>query len=374
MMGRHIRGPVAVVFVLAAAAACSSHRPNDAGGDSPDAGGDEAAAPEASPDADAQALPVSVPMPVTQTSTSGSMRFSVTLQVGGAPLDVLLDTGSSGLRILQGAVPDASYASETTTAVTYSYHSGLELQGVVALATVGLGSLQTAAPIPVMLVTQIGCEAADPSCGYAGQTPQNATVFGSFKAIFGVGMRNGASQIGNPIVQLPGHPSFLVQAPAYGGTGGTLVVAPSPSQLAGMQNASLPAASGDGPLADGTPAWDDRYGLPACLDDATTGTDYCVPAELDTGNPPIYVEWPQYTGTSTTILAAGDAIQVTLGAASTPLAQYSFTVASPPTPGIDEVEIEAATGSGFMNLGTGVFFRFDAYFDQAHGVIGLRPH
>ncbi len=366
----------ALVVSMAAGAACSSTPPDHG---SADAGGldgttqDAPAASEAALDAGA-GVPVSVPMPVTQTSSGGSMRFSVTLQIGGAPLDVLLDTGSSGLRILQGAVPDASFSSTTTTPLTYSYHSGLELTGVLAFASVGLGTLTTAAPIPVMLVTQIGCSASEPNCGAAGETPQNATVFGPFKAIFGVGMRNGNSKVGNPIVQLAGHPSFLVQAPSYGGDAGTLVLAPSPSQLAGIETATLPALSGGSPLADGTPAWDDRFGLPACLDDTTTSTDYCVPAELDTGNPPVYIEWPAYTGTSTTTLAAGTAIEVTLGPAASPLAQYSFTVASPPKPGIDEVEVEPATGSGFMNLGTGVFFRFDVFFDQEHGVIGLGPH
>jgi hypothetical protein len=45
-----------------------------------------------------------------------------------------------------------------------------------------------------------------------------------------------------------------------------------------------------------------------------------------------------------------------------------------PTPGIDEVVIEPADGEGFMNLGTALFFHYDALFDQPNGHLGLAAH
>src|SRR6185312_14097578 len=261
--------------------------------------------------------PLDVPMTVTRTSSNGTMRFSVPIRIGDSdPFDAFLDTGSSGLRVLDGAVPASAYACATSTAVTYSYHSGLELQGVVAYASVTIGAAATPGPVPVMLVRQVGCTEAKPSCDAAGKSPANYTFFGPYKAILGVGMRNGASGVGNVIAQLAGHPAFVVKAPAYGGGSGTLRIAPSPAD-------------------------DDRYGLPADLVDQTTSNDFALPAELDTGNPAVYVESKAVT--SDAVIAAGSQVDVTVGPASAPLGEWTFTVAAVPTPGIDLVELEPAT-------------------------------
>jgi hypothetical protein len=65
---------------------------------------------------------------------------------------------------------------------------------------------------------------------------------------------------------------------------------------------------------------------------------------------------------------------VTIGPSNAPLEHYAFTVGSNPTPGIDEVLVESASGEGFMNLGTVVFFHYDVYFDPGKGVVGFGPH
>ena len=146
-----------------------------------------------------------------------------------------------------------------------------------------------------------------------------------------------------------------------------------PSSHPGSTCSSYPPSTAARSLPNGLTAWDDRYGLPACLDDQTSGVSYCLPAELDTGNPPTYVEWPGDTDDSVSVLATGSQIEVTLGPDGG-LGQYGFTVGATPTPGIDAVEIEPASGAGFMNLGTAVFFRFDVLFGPAGGRIGLKPH
>jgi hypothetical protein len=314
---------------------------------------------------------LTVPMKVTRTAANGTMRFSIPIQIGdSAPIDAFLDTGSSGLRILEGAVPDSAFTCGTSTEITYSYHSGLRLDGVVAYANVTFGSATTPVPIPTMLVQKVGCTAAMPDCGAQGKSVDDFTLFGPYKAILGIGMRNAASAggVGNPIAQLAGSPSYLVKAPSYGGTEGAVVIAPSPSEIAGFKTAQLPSYDG-APLQNGVPTWDDRFGLPACVDDATSGVDYCVPAELDSGNPPVYIEWPGQP--DTVVLPAGESLHVTVGAAGDPLGQFGLTVGNVPTPGIDEVVVEPASGAGFMNLGTALFFRYDALFDQAHGIVGL---
>jgi hypothetical protein len=61
-----------------------------------------------------QGSAVEVPMAITQPGSDGGMRFSINIEIGDSPLDVLLDTGSTGLRILPDAVPDSAFACVTT--------------------------------------------------------------------------------------------------------------------------------------------------------------------------------------------------------------------------------------------------------------------
>jgi len=366
-------GPFAAIATAITVAACGHDSGQDAV--STDGGPGDASPLGASSDAgdaatDAATGPVAIPMAVTQTSSDGATRFAVFVTIGDAgPIPVQLDTGSSGLRIEEGAVPDSAFASISTTAVTYSYHSGLEITGVVATATVSMGPLSTPQPIPVMLIEQLGCGSTDPNCGAAGQTPATYDLFGPYKAILGVGMRNGDGQIGNPIAQLVGEPAYIVEAPDLGGDAGTLLVAPTAEQVASFVTYQLPAESGGEPLANGVAAFDDRYGLPTCLDDTTSGVDYCVPAELDTGDPSAYVEWP--AATTTANLPSGAVVQVQIGPDAGVLASYVDTVGSVLS---SNITIEPATGAGFMNIGQGLFSRYDALFDQKDGIVGLAAH
>jgi hypothetical protein len=196
------------------------------------------------------------------------------------------------------------------------------------------------------------------------------SVFGPYQVVFGVGMRTTADGIGNPLAQLAGSPSFAIDSPSYGGSEGTLEIAPDETRFTTFE---LPMSTRDPPLANGVAARDDRHGLPACLHDTTGGVSYCAPAELDSGMPPIYIEWAAHTGGKTT-LPAGSTIEVDVGPDSAPLGSYGFSVSKSPRPGVDEVEVEPATGTSFMNLGTSVFFQYDVLFDQVKGLIGLDRH
>ena len=107
---------------------------------------------------------VDVPMTITPDGLGGAMRFSISIEIGGSPLDVMLDTGSTGLRIAE-AVPDTAFACATTTPDEETYASGLELDGLVARATVTIGGVTTPAPIPVMYVDSVACTSDRPIVG-----------------------------------------------------------------------------------------------------------------------------------------------------------------------------------------------------------------
>ncbi len=314
-----------------------------------------------------QGSAVDVPMEITQVFSDGGMRFSINVEVGDAPLQVLLDTGSTGLRILRDAVPDEAIACATTNSVTYAYQSGVDLDGVVARASIEIGGVVTPAPIPVMYVDSVDCASNKPDCPASGKAASDTTVFDGFGAIMGIGLRNGGGAIGSPIAQLPGQPSFVVSAPSYGEGDGTLTI--GPVDTSAFTTLQLPGASDDGTLANGTPAWDDRYGIPACIDDTTSGSDYCEPGIWDTGAPQAIIDWP--TAGSDSVLESDSQIAVTVGPPDSPLDAYTFTVGAVPVPGIDDVELAPAVGEGFINLGTALFFRDDALFDPLHGIVGL---
>ncbi len=303
-------------------------------------------------------------LPLAIDDLGGSMRFSALVQLGdAAPFEALVDTGSSGLRVLPGVVPDDAFADTTSVRVNASYHSGLALDGVLAHATVSLAGLATPEPIPVMRVDAVGCTTEHPDCDAAGRSAADYTMFGGYRAILGLGMRTTATSaaIGNPIAQLTGHPAFVVRAPGYGGTTGVIAIGAAPTGFAIME---LPALADSSPLADGTPAWDDRA-VPVCV------LQFCAGAILDTGAPPIELLSAAFTGAETTS-PTGEEITIAIGDA--PFERARFVIGSPPRAGVDKVVIGPRTGTDMINLGTWIFFRDDVLFDQTAGRIGLAPH
>src|SRR5262249_40031980 len=70
-------------------------------------------------------------VPIKQTVLTDKVtRYSIPVAVRGSrPVDVMLDTGSTGLRMLPGAFPNAAYAVSNQSSV-YGYGSGVRLNGV----------------------------------------------------------------------------------------------------------------------------------------------------------------------------------------------------------------------------------------------------
>jgi hypothetical protein len=301
----------------------------------------------------------------------GAWRYTAEVQIGDAPpFEAFVDTGSEGLRVLPGLIDDSAYDDIDDVLVSYSYHSGLALQGVVARGRVTLGGLTTSA-IPIMRIRDVGCTYLVPDCDAAGKSASDYLAFG-YRAILGIGMRNtpGNAGIANPIVQLDGHPAFAVHSPDYGGTAGTLQIAPPSAEVARYHTVMLAALAGGEALADGSPTWDDRT-VPTCITDVTSNTGTCAGGILDTGASISYVLDPAFVGTSSQ-WPSGHEVAVQIGNLGT----YDFTISATPIPGIDDVRTEPLPvgTSPLINLGTALFFHYDALFDQAEGRIGLAPH
>jgi hypothetical protein len=331
--------------------------------------------------------PLDVPLAVVQSldqlpdgGSEPNSRLVVDFSLGeSAPISAIFDTGSSGVQILAPLLPPGAEAAitRTSTAVQQFFPEGnIEAEGVLASATVSFGGRATAGPIPVVVYDDVFCAAAG-DCPSTDSSQLEAYLFNGYAAIIGAGMRNssyGFPGLGNPIAQLPGSPSFIVEAPDFGGDAGILRIGPSPDEVATFETFQLP--SGDStlaPLGNGTPAWND-LGFAACVDLLGSAPQtFCGGALLDTGTPAIGIFW---TGLSPQTLAPKSNVSVSLGTSGSPIGQFDITVGDPPQAGLDYV-VEgpplSETGDALI-LGLPLFSRFDVLWDQTNGRIGLLPH
>jgi hypothetical protein len=303
--------------------------------------------------------------------TVSSERFLVSIQIGNAtPIRALLDTASSGLRVLSTAVPPSALADLTDTDVKEEFGGGLAIAGVVAHANVTVGTQTTAAAIPIMWIQSWSCVSTVPDCD---ASIIEADTFGEAQAILGIGMENPDNLgIGNPIVQLPGHPGFAVHASNYGTTSAVLRIGTDIASSASFDTYALSPAE-TAALPNGTPTWKD-IGIPSCVDNESTGASYCYPGVFDTGAPTTYVFTPSQPSGVPVELAPGTQVKVTIGNTSSPIGSYTFVVGPDPTPGVDEVILEYPPFEPRINTGLSLFYRYDVLFDQEHGMQGLLAH
>ena len=289
----------------------------------------------------------------------------------------ILDTGSAGVQVLGSALPPEALAAIQlgSTAFQEEFESGVVASGVVGKATVTLGNRTTPQPISVFVFQSLRCLSGASCSADAGSLSD--VLFDGYPAIVGVGFRNAAASVagvGSPIPQLPGQPAFVVEVPGFTATSGTLHIGPTPDELAAYASVQLGPNAGSAPLSNGTPAWDDTA-IPACVDDLTASVDYCAGALLDTGAPFTALFWAGQS-TVTTDIPPGSMMSVTIGDAGDPLEQFDVTVGDPPQAGLDEfILLPPAPGlRNTVNLGLTPFFRYNVYFDQAAGRIGLLAH
>jgi hypothetical protein len=346
---------LALALALLAGCGESGTSPSDAG-----TGSDARTGSDAGPG------PTDVPMDVEPLTITGGLppigaRYAVSLTIGDAPpIRVQVDTGSSGI-VLAPNAPKAVLDALTPTGAPFSitYGSGVTAIGTITTAKVTIGGLTTDAPIGIARIDQL----------QGGNGDALGQLFNGYSAILGIGMRNFAATMGNPIVQLPGHPAYLVRGPEFGGNAGTLRIAPHPDELAGFEMIQLaPAPSMNPSLADGTPAWADNA-IAGCVTDATLGNQLCASTILDTGDPTIYLFWSGYNGPSP--FPGGSQVGVALGSSSANA--FGFTVGNAPQAGLDQVNV-LPSNQDHISLGTTLFARFDVLFDQPGGRIGLFPH
>lgn len=205
---------------------------------------------------------------------SGFHNFITVEAAGGPPGDVLLDTGSTGLRIRAEAVGSA--VRLTDIPLTYSYSSGNVLKGVLGYAIVAFpGSspnLATLKPIAIHVVQSITCMPQKPKC--PGWAPTQMGV---------MGVAYSPLPVFNPLAQLPGNlaSGFIVVANDFAepGVSPHLEVGLTPENSQGYARASF--AHADGQQPEGLTAWNTKS-IPTCFS-VDGGKPGCFVTVFDTG-------------------------------------------------------------------------------------------
>jgi len=313
-----------------------------------------------------------VVVPISQTLLpNGDIRYSVPVRVGDSvTVPALLDTGSTGLRVMQGAIFSTSY-QDTGFQSLYEFGGGDRLTGTIGEAVVSVGGVPTEAAVPFEVVNQASCADFRPVCSASMVSAQDYGIGGDgiagqgFQAILGVSLtvQNGASYTANPLTHI-GARRWIIELPEPGQSGpGSLILNPDDSELQGFQMFQLGVVPSAGAGYDS--GWVDA--LPGCLNDATNGQDFCAPAILDTGSPGIIAD--MVGGQTAPLWDRNDNVTMSFSAGNQTM---SLPFVADRNPGTGLLQ-EPAQGNATRLLdGFLPFFYFDVLYDAANGQMGLR--
>jgi len=293
-------------------------------------------------------------IPIHESDMPNGMRYSIGVRIGGSDVEAMLDTGSAGLYVLPATLT-ASDATVSSAGFRQSYGSGVELQGVIARASLSLGDVTGSSDIG--LVQDVHCVDDKPNCaasraGLADYRIGSGKPGVGFKAIFGINFRH--TKAGNPLVAM-GIKSWIVELPRPGEPNpGTLILNPTEQERAGYRLFHVDR---------------DRSWLPGCL--LKDPDKVCGGVVLDSGAPGISVvaserpaSFPWPNGAKVTLALKpdeGDALGVGFDIERSPLSP-TFLGAEP-RPNAQQVIIRA---------GTVPYFAYAVLYDEASDTIGLK--
>jgi hypothetical protein len=308
-----------------------------------------------------------VEIPISQARFSnGPPRYSIPIALeGGAPIDAMLDTGSTGLNALP-SVDIASKPDKSARPARTFYRNGVVLTGVTAPTRISLGGRLevTAAVSRTQAVT---CAPDRPTCPAASIAPTDYRIGAAnpaegFKAILGIGLRAGAAD--NPLTKIGGQ-AWIVVLPLPGDAGpGKLILNPSPEERGRFTLFQLPRD----PRGAGGAFWADNA-VPACLTDGKT-TPLCAPALLDSGAPSIvYISRSPPPAT----WDRGAELGLGFGAPGATGLKQTFTVGRGPGTRVEVQPPPASLPWEGLNLGALPFYEWAVLYDARAGAIGLAP-
>ncbi len=229
-----------------------------------------------------------VEVPITQTQLSdGNIRYSVPVSFGGSTgVMAMLDTGSSGLRVLSKALA-APQSEDTGVVRDYHFQSGIVLHGSLVKTIVSVGDATTSEPVVIQNVQEVKCGEMRPNCPVSKMDADSYGIGGDgvpnqgFQAILGLSLHHPQAALfaGNPLTSMGGR-SWIVELPLPGDSNpGRLIINPTAAERQGFKMSS--AGKGPAPSAGaGGPDLSQLNHFPLC----TTKATHCPSVKLDTGS------------------------------------------------------------------------------------------
>jgi hypothetical protein len=201
----------------------------------------------------------SVTIPLDPNPEGNGFDNFITVSVGGGPAsEVLLDTGSTGLRFRKEDI--GSHVTITDIPITYGYSSGNELKGFLGFAPVAFPDASaptaTPGPIAIQVVTKVDCKKDKPDCpgwqtiqkGVMGVAYDNDQIFNPFAQLAG-NLGSGFIVVDNDITNPNVDPHVVVgltpsnmQGFVFAPLGKTRAAISPPACMSGTPRASIPAS------------------------------------------------------------------------------------------------------------------------------------
>jgi hypothetical protein len=295
----------------------------------------------------------SVEIPIKQTvMRHGALRYSVWVKVGDRSVEALLDTGSTGLRVLPAVVP----GDLTGMPLEAGFATGETMKGVSLPERVEIGSFS--ATMPVEVIDGMGCRPDHPACSYAHANTDyliggdGGTGHG-FSAILGIGFTAPGRDLPNPL-EAVGVAQWVVSLPRPDD--------PNPGRLILKPGAAVQAqfkmhaqyASGD---------------LFGCLRSKGLEQTLCGTMNFDTGGPEIVAvteaeapatAWP--AGTDVSLTWKGEP----------PLAFHVGDGGAVSQVRVLPYRMRFTKDVPFINAGVYPYFFYDVLYDTAGRKVGLK--
>ncbi|MEU1825077.1 DUF3443 family protein [Streptomyces abikoensis] len=329
----------------------------------------------------------SVPLTYLPAGSAGGRlsvpRLQATVRIGSRSANLLVDTGSTGLKVLASAVGDD--ATPTGATGSSSFLSGLKISGREARATLRLGAA-TADNQTILLVDSLGCVDQAPDCAAAhGGTPEE--FGGVFDGILGIGMAERDQGVkgccANPMSGLTGDGSFIVH---FDEEHPQLRLNPPPGTVARFRTADLKRTVTARPRPGAAPtamtSWDPAP-MKACLTVTGVLDHECAPVVFDTGTPTLALEAPRPAGPALGTLLPGGVVdtygrQVALTATS---ADWTWTYRMPTKEALSQPLNALSTPllsygrqeQAVIIAGLPAFTKVDVLYDLRGGRTGLAP-
>ena len=297
-----------------------------------------------------------IDVPITQSIIrDGVIRYGVWVEVGERSVLAMLDTGSTGLRIM----PSVFRGEPRGTPTEVSFGSGARLRGVAVPMPIAIGSRTGVALVEV--VQEADCVETQPHCDVERRGGGAYLIGGDgfssegYSAILGIGLPFRGTDVGHPLTAL-GITRWIVDLPRpYALAEGHLILDPEPRRRNGFDMLERHG------FADGD----------ACVQAAPLAKETCGSVLFDTGAPAVSVSfegiktataWPKGTPGAFSFKSGGRSIALDFTSGRT--GGLVSAMVSPPAP--------RDPPGAFILAGVEPYFTYDLLYEsETHGV-GLK--